>query len=126
MNKEEIKILEYQQIATILFIGSLLISFFLTCADKVELTSNKKILSDSNYYKLSVFYRSLVVILSLVFFYTNYREKVITQEQGEDITPNNLQIAASELSILAALIVLYVVVTSGNYSVITTTGNPNL
>lgn len=126
MNNEEIKILNYQQVGTILFIGSLLISFFLTCCDKTELTSNKKVLSNDNYYKLSVFNRGFVVAISLLFLYANYKDRQISKNQGKNLGPNNLQIAASELNIIASAIVLYVVITSGNYSVVTTTGNPNL
>ena len=126
MNNEEIKILNYQQVGTILFIGSLLISFFLTCCDKTELTSNKKVLSNDNYYKLSVFNRGFVVAISLLFLYANYKDRQISKNQGKNLKPNNLQIAASELNIIASAIVLYVVITSGNYSVVTTTGNPNL
>lgn len=126
MDNEEIKILDIQLIATIIFIGSLALSFYLTYSDKIEIMYDKPLISNEKYYKLSVFNRFLVLILSLVFLYTNYQDKIIAKEKNESLEPSNLQIIASELSILAAIIVLYVVITSGNYSIITTTGNPNL
>ena len=44
----------------------------------------------------------------------------------KNIEAFKLQIAASELSVIAALIVTYVVITSGNYSIITSIENPTL
>lgn len=126
MNKEEINLLNYQQIGTVLFITSLFISLFLTYNDMLELTNNNKILSNKNYYNLSVFNRVFVVAISLIFLYTNYRNREISKREGKNLNANNLQVAASELNIIAAIIVLYVVITSGDYSVVTTTGNPNL
>lgn len=126
MNKEEIKLLDIQLIATLFFIGSLMLSYFLTYNDKFELIYNKRLISEAKNYKLSVFNRTLVVIISLVFLYTNYKDKQIAKNKNEATKSLNLQIAASELNIIAALIVLYVVISSGEYSITTTVGNPNL
>lgn len=126
MNHEEAKLLDIQLIATIVFIGSLALSFYLTYSDKIEIISDEPLISDENYFKLSVFNRTLVFILSFVFLYVNYKNKQIAKSRNESVNPFNLQIAASELNIIAALIVLYVVITSGNYSIITSVGNPNL
>lgn len=126
MDNEEAKLLDIQLIATLIFIGSLALSFFLTYSDKVEVIYDEPLISDENYYKLSVFNRTIVFILSLVFLYTNYKNKQIAKSRNESVEPFNLQIAASELNIVAALIVLYVVISSGEYSITTTVGNPNL
>ena len=45
---------------------------------------------------------------------------------NKDLTPFKLQITASELSTVAAIIVLYTVLTSGEYSVIAGAENPSL
>lgn len=126
MDNEEARLLDIQLIATLIFIGSLALSFYLTYSDKIDVLYDDPLIPDENYYKLSVFNRFLVFILSLVFLYTNYKNKQLAKSRNEPIEPFNLQITASNLNILAALIVLYVVITSGNYSIVTSVGNPNL
>lgn len=123
---EEIKSLDIQMIATIGYILSLLISLFLTYNSKTELLTKKPIISSKNSYYVSILNRIIVLFLSLVFLYINFEDKNRAQKKGEDVTFLNLQITASDLSVLAAIIVLSVVVESGQYSIITSVENPSL
>lgn len=126
MKDREIELLDLQLVATYIFVGSLLISILLTYNDKIKKKENRQILTDKENQFLSIFNRSLVVILSLVFLYINFEGKKIGNLKNEKMTPYNLQIAASELSLISSLIVLYVVLISGNYTIISSVESPNL
>ena len=126
MYKNEEKIIDIQIVATILFIVSLTISLLLTYNDKYKTKYGKGFFNNETNYKISVLNRILVVILSFVFLYVNYSNKEIAKNKGQKTKPFQLQIMASELSILAALIVTYVVINSGEYSLVTSIENPGL
>ena len=123
---EEIKILNIQNITTIIYILSLIISIYITSIDKDSLINPDKKHIDTS--KLAVFNRSLVVILTLIFLYISIQNRKIGIKKGRNPTLFNYQVIASQISLLSTLIVLYVVIKSmgDNYSVISGITNPNL
>jgi len=121
MNKKEL--LELQMITTIFYIASLLISLILTYNDYLNL-ENKQIFSEKLEEKIGIYNRAFVVILTLSYLYINYQNRVNCKDYN-DLKYKDLQVFASTLSTIAALIVLYVVINSGRYT-ITSAGNPNL
>ena len=66
--------------------------------------------------------------LTLSYLYISYNNVDLAKQKNQEIWPFNLQLFSSELSTLAAIIVLYVVLkTSGEqYSIVAGIGNPNL
>lgn len=129
MDKEkEVKLLDIQLIATILYIVSLIISISLTINDK-QITQKKKSIFTNNQAKnLAIFNRIFIVGLTLTFLYISYQNRDIAKKEKKKIWPFDLQMYASELSLLATIIVLYVVIeTSGEqYSIISGIENPSL
>ena len=129
MDKEkEVKLLDIQLIATILYIVSLIISISLTINDK-QITKKKKSIFTNNQAKnLAIFNRIFIVGLTLTFLYISYQNRDIAKKEKKKIWPFDLQMYASELSLLATIIVLYVVIeTSGEqYSIISGIENPSL
>lgn len=129
MDKEkEVKLLDIQLIATILYIVSLIISISLTINDK-QITQKKKSIFTNNQAKnLSIFNRIFIVGLTLTFLYISYQNRDIAKKEKKKIWPFDFQMYASELSLLATIIVLYVVIeTSGEqYSIISGIENPSL
>ena len=129
MDKEkEVKLLDIQLIATILYIVSLIISISLTINDK-QITQKKKSIFNNNQAKnLAIFNRIFIVGLTLTFLYISYQNRDIAKKEKKKIWPFDLQMYASELSLLATIIVLYVVIeTSGEqYSIISGIENPSL
>lgn len=123
---KEVKLIDIQLLATYAFIFSLIISLILTYNDRYKTIYGKGFLNKKQNYQISVFNRILIVILSLTFLYTNFKNKEIADKKGNNIEPFKMQIMASELSLLAALIVTYVVITSGEYSIVTSVENPTL
>lgn len=128
MKNEEVKSLDYQIIATILYLGSLTLSLLITCNQRQELLNKKRLFTNKQANNYSIFNRYLVLILSLAFLFINYRDKNIAKKYGKDLKFLDLQISASQLSIISALIVLYVVLESQgeNYNIITAVENPTL
>lgn len=126
MKNDEIKTINIQIIATYLFIISLIISLLLTYNDKFKTLNKKEIFTEKKTYQISVFNRFFVLVLSLTFLYINYLNYQASKKEKKDLSPFTLQLAASELSVLASVIVLYVVIISGNYSIISSVENPNL
>lgn len=125
---DEAHLIEIQIIATVLFIVSLIISLLITYNDKQSVENKKPLLTNSQAANLSIFNRLFVVILTLVFLYVNYKSRENAKKDNEELWPFNLQICASELSLLATVIVLYVVIqTSGEqYAIVPGINNPNL
>lgn len=126
-NKDkEIEILNLQNVATLIYIVSLIISIYITNNDKERLLNNKVI--SKNIGTLAIFNRTLVVILTIIFLYISIQNKKIASSKRKKLNLFNLQISASSLSLISTLIVLYVVIKSSgeNYTVISGVSNPNL
>lgn len=119
----EIKILELQIVASFLFIITTFISIFITYNEDYYLKNGKRIINSKDATKLSKLNRTFIIILLFVFLYINYKNKEIDEIKNNDITPDNLQIFASYLSLIASFIILYVVYKYGE-DVIPTTENP--
>jgi len=87
-----------------------------------------KIFTEKQNRNLSIFNRLLVVILTCIFLYASYETKQLAKIKGEKLENFNLQIIASEISLISTLIVLYVVIQSqgDQYSIISGISNPNL
>lgn len=126
--KKELDLLDLQIIATIVYIGSLIISIFLTYNDKLDVLKLDKIFTDKQNRNLSIFNRFLVVVLTLIFLYASYESRKLAKIKGENTQNFDLQVIASEISLLSTLIVLYVVIKSQGeqYSIISGISNPNL
>ncbi len=126
MKKREIELLDLQNLTTIIYIGSLLISIYITSIDKNRIIDKNKNYKDTS--NLSKFNRILVVILTLSYLYINYENRKIVKKKKGNISLSNLQIMASEISLVSTIIVTYVVFKSlgDNYTVISGIENPNL
>ena len=127
-NTNEVKILDIQIIASILYIVSLGISVLLTYNDRQVTLKKKPPLTNKQAANLSIFNRLFIVILSLVFLYATYQSRENAKKQKQKLWSFDLQMTASELSLLATIIVLYVVIeTAGErYSIVPGINNPSL
>lgn len=112
----EIKILDIQLIATALFVVSLFISILITYDEKIKLKTKKGLFSNKASQDLALFNRIFVVILALVFIYCNYVSKKIAESRNDDTESIELQILAGLISLVASIIVLYVVYKNRNDS----------
>lgn len=128
MENDENKLLEIQLITTTIYIGSLILSILLTYND-IKLNNNENTpLTNKQAANLSIFNRTLVVVLTFIYLYISYKTRENAKRSNQKIWPFDLQICASELSMLATVIVLYVVIqTAGEqYSIVPGINNPSL
>ena len=127
MENNEIKIINIQITATILFMFSLFISLIITYNAKLKL-QNSKILNNNIENYLLVFNRIFVVFLSLIFLFSNLQNKKLAKEKepNKSLDSFNLQIEASQLITLAAIIALYATVNNYSSNAISNVENPNL
>lgn len=109
-NEIEINAITIQIIASIISIGTIIISIILVYNHQLEIEEGKEpFLNAEQAYKLSIFNRSLALIVLIVFLVINYILYKISKEEGEDLSPYILQIVASLLTVGAGAIALYVV-----------------
>lgn len=109
-NKEKESVaITVQIIVSLISIGTVLISIILLYNHQLELNNKETFLTPEESQKLTTFNRVLVVIVLTVFLIINYFLYYISKEEGENLKTYELQIAASYLSVAAALIGLYVV-----------------
>ena len=111
MNKGTIKAIDIQFYTLFLSLISIVISLILTYNQRLIEKDKKTILKDTDSYKLSLFNRVLILSIALIFLYVNYVQfKSSTNEKQKK--RRTLQIDASILTIIAAIISLYVVYSS--------------
>lgn len=124
--KKEVDLLNLQIIVITIYIISLIISIYITTVDKNNIINATK--KYPNTKPLSIFNRALIVILSLLFLYISYENRKLGIKKGKDPNLFNLQVMASEISLLSTIIVLYVVIKSlgSNYTITSGISNPNL
>ena len=114
MNKKnkEIDAINIQLIALFLILISSIISILLTYNQKLDLEEKDTLYTPKQSYKLTLFNRIFIIILSIVFLYVKYELYEVSKEEGEDLKPYILQIFATILTIISGIIVLYVVLQS--------------
>lgn len=127
-NTKEIDLLTIQLWTTIFYVGSLFISISLTYDEREKLKNKSGIFSETQNQTMSIFNRWLVLFLTLSFLYVSYQNVKLNKQKSQKTWPFELQLFSSELSTIAAIIVLYVVIkTSGEqYSIVSGIENPNL
>ncbi len=126
MNRQEKEsvAITVQIIVSLISIGTVLISIILLYNHQLELNNEETVLSPDEAQNLTTFNRVLVVILLTIFLIINYFLYYISKEEGENLKAYKLQIAASYLSVAAALIGLYVVLKEPGGENVTDIENP--
>lgn len=110
MLNKKIEILNGQIIASTLYILFLLVSISLSYNEKLELLNKKTLYTRNSAANIAIANRCLALLLVLYFLYANNELIKITELNNSDSSGLRTQRIASELSVLAAIIVLYVVI----------------
>ena len=116
--EEEINAVNIQLTALIVALLSSIISIIITYNQKLDIEGKKSKIDSSNLFKLTLFNRILIVVLSLVFLYVNYSFYNISKKEGENLKSYILQISASIFALISGLIALYVVSLSNTESIV--------
>ncbi len=107
--QEEIKLLNIQLITSIIVIITIILSILLTYNQKKDIQNKTTIFTKKQTHNISYINRLTIFITAIIFLIINYKLYKISKKEGEDLLVYYLQITASILSTIAALIVFYVV-----------------
>lgn len=108
-NEKEIELLNIDITTAVLFIITIIISIYLTYENKQDLLNRKRILNKKDDQYILLFNRLLVLIIVLIILYDNIEGYEIAKEKNKDLKPFKIQIFASVLTVITALLILYVV-----------------
>ncbi|MCI5678014.1 MAG: hypothetical protein SOT41_02165 [Candidatus Faecisoma sp.] len=108
-NEKEIELLNIDITTAVLFIITIIISIYLTYENRQDLLNRKRILNKKDDQYILLFNRLLVLIIVLIILYDNIEGYEIAKEKNKDLKPFKIQIFASFLTVITALLILYVV-----------------
>ena len=115
INEEKIKYINLQLIATTGFIIALVVSFTLSVDKRESLRNGNRLYNDKEAQKISLMQTILVFIVALLFLYITYNQYKISHKYHEtDENDLLLQSKTAILSIIAALIGIYIVIKNYN------------
>ena len=115
INEEKIKYINLQLIATTGFIISLVVSFTLSVDKRESLRNGNRLYNDKEAQKIALMQTILAFIVALLFLYITYNQYKISKMYNEtDKNDLLLQSKTAILSIIAALIELYIVIKNYN------------
>ena len=92
-----------------MYFSLIIISIYLTYENRQDLLNRKRILNKKDDQYILLFNRLLVLIIVLIILYDNIEGYEIAKEKNKDLKPFKIQIFASVLTVITALLILYVV-----------------
>lgn len=104
-NIKKIQLLTIDEIASIIFIGLVLISILVTENEKNKLKNKKSY----DTYNIEIINKVIGSIILLIFLFLSIENYNIAINDNKDLKPYKLQIIASIFALIAGLIVLYIV-----------------
>ena len=113
-NNNEVKLIKYQEYATIIYEIVLIISFLLLYDEEKKKSGQKGILKSKTRSNILLINRSIIIIICLVFLYSNYENYKNIKNKNGDTSSLELQLLGSILVLSAAIISIYVVVKDYN------------
>lgn len=117
-NNNEVKLIKYQEYATIIYEIVLIISFLLLYDEEKKKSEQKGIFKSKTRSNILLINRSIIIIICLVFLYSNYENYKNIKNKNGDTSSLELQLLGSILVLSAAIISIYVVVKDYNkYSI---------
>lgn len=123
-DEKEIIAIYAQIIVSAISIIEIIVSILLLYNEKLEIKGEKALFNAEQTQKISVFNRTFILVTAIIFLIINYALYKISKEQGENLKPYELQIVASYLTIIAAIITLYIVLNPTNEGQVVDVENP--
>lgn len=123
-DEKEIIAIYVQIIVSAISVIEIIVSILLLYNEKLELKGEKTLFNAEQTQKISIFNRTFILVTAVVFLIVNYVLYNISKEQGENLKPYRLQIVASYLTIIAAVITLYIVLNPTNEGQVVDVENP--
>ncbi|MGE5455908.1 MAG: hypothetical protein ACM3O4_02210 [Ignavibacteriales bacterium] len=105
--EEKVKLIDYEIIATIIFIMATIVSVILLYNEKLDILNQKKLFSESESKTINIIRSTVILAIILFRQYINYRTKEVNAIEGQNPAPINLDIITSYFLIIAAIVALY-------------------
>lgn len=125
IKEEDIKIIDFQILVSTIFIFSTIISIFISYNERYNLIYGKRIINSNISTNIVKINRIIITLILISFIYISFKTKELDIAKGKNVTPDNLEITAAIFSLVAGLIVLYVVFKYGDDSIVVTE-NPDI
>ncbi len=106
--EEKLKIIDIQLTGSILFIVSLIVTIILTYNQRQYTLHQKPLFNTKQTYIISNLNRILSLTIVLMFLYSSYELREISKQKESNVKLNDLDVFASILSVVSAIIVLYI------------------
>lgn len=106
--EKELKAINEQIIATILFLGTIIVSLSLSIDRRQKILNKKAIYSNEKAQNIAIINRIIVVFIVLIYLQIDKENLDITKEKQNQTNLANLQIIAEIITLIAALIALYI------------------
>lgn len=106
--EKELKAINEQIVATILFLGTIIVSLSLSIDRRQKILNKKAIYSNEKAQNIAVINRIIVVFIVLIYLQIDKENLDITKEKQNQTNLANLQIIAEIITLIAALIALYI------------------
>ena len=106
--EKELKAINEQIIATILFLGTIIVSLSLSIDRRQKILNKKAIYSNEKAQNIAIINRIIVVFIVLIYLQIDKENLDITKEKQNQTNLANLQIIAELITLIAALIALYI------------------
>lgn len=128
IREKTISILKGQLAGSSMYIVVLILSIVLLYNQILTIEGEEEFLETSTTANINILNRIVVFLLVLYFLYTSYENIKMAEAQEKDTTYLRLQFIASLLTVISAIIVLYVAFEQYNkvFVPIASTENPNL
>lgn len=117
INEEETRALDEQIILSVLSIITIIISIILLYNDELKSRHKKPFLTSKQVKDLTLFNRLFILLILILFLIINYNLYNISKEKHESLKSSFLQLVASSFTVIAGIIVLYVVLASPDNSI---------
>lgn len=106
--EKELKAINEQIVATILFLGTIIVSLSLSIDRRQKILNKKAIYSNEKARNIAIINRIIVVFIVLIYLQIDKENLDITKEKQNQTNLANLQIIAEIITLIAALIALYI------------------
>ena len=108
ITEKELKAVNEQIIATILFLGTIIVSLSLSIDRRQKILNKKAIYSNEKAQNIAIINRIIVVFIVVIYLQIDKENLDITKEKQNQTNLANLQIIAELITLIAALIALYI------------------
>lgn len=115
--QKELKAINEQIVATLLFLGTIIISLSLSIDKREKIINSKGIYSNKNASKLAIINRIIVVFIVILYLKIDKENLDITKEKNNKTNLASLQIIAEFITLFVSILALYITYNSNNESI---------